>query len=83
MQPKPKREEQNMSKPSHIAYVVKEVTKDGKKKSYWRAVGAVWPHGKGDGFDVVIHEQISVGGRITCTVPRDDQAAAEADAAAE
>ena len=63
-----------MSKPSHIAYVVKEVTKDGKKQSYWRAVGAAWPHKNGGGFDVVIHEQISVSGRITCTVPKDDEA---------
>jgi hypothetical protein len=39
--------EKHMSKPSHIAYVVKEVTKDGKKQSYWRAVGAAWPHKNG------------------------------------
>jgi hypothetical protein len=70
--------EKHMSKPSHIAYGVKEVTKDGKKQSYWRAVGAAWPHKNGEGFDVVIHDQISVTGRITCTVPRAD----EADAAA-
>ena len=63
-----------MSKPSHIAYVVKDVIKDDKKQSYWRAVGAVWPHKNGGGFDVVIHEQISVSGRITCTVPKDDEA---------
>jgi hypothetical protein len=63
-----------MSKPSHIAYVVKDLTKDGKKQSYWRAVGAVWPHKNGEGFDVVIADQISVSGRITCTVPKDDEA---------
>ena len=45
-----------MSKPSHIAYGVKEVTKDGKKQSYWRAVGSAWPHKNGEGFDVVIHD---------------------------
>ena len=67
-----------MSKPTHIAYVVNKVRRNGKEESYWRAVGAVWPHGKGDGFDVVIHDQISVGGRITCTVPKDDQADAAA-----
>ena len=63
-----------MSKPSHIAYIVKEMTKDGKKQSYWRAVGAVWPHKNGEGFDVVIHDQISVTGRITCIVPKADEA---------
>jgi hypothetical protein len=75
--------EKHMSKPTHIAYVVKEVTKDGKKKSYWRKVGAVWPHKNGEGFDVVIHDQISVSGRITCTVPREDDAAEEAAPAEE
>jgi hypothetical protein len=63
-----------MSKPSHMAYVVSKVTKNGKEKSYWRAVGAVWPHKNGDGFDVVIHDQISVSGRIICTVPKADEA---------
>jgi hypothetical protein len=67
-----------MSKPSHIAYVVNKATKNGKEQSFWRAVGAVWPHKNGSGFDVVIHDQLSVTGRITCTVPKDD----EADAAA-
>jgi len=68
-----------MSKPSHIAYVVNETTKNGKKKSYWRAVGAVWPHEDSDGFDVVIHDQISVMGRITCRVPKEDEERATLD----
>ena len=71
-----------MSKPSHIAYVVKDLTKDGKKQSYWRAVGAVWPHKNGEGFDVVIADQISVSGRIACIVPKAGEAD-EADAATE
>jgi hypothetical protein len=61
-----------MSKPSHIAYVVKQPKEGTDKKAVWHAVGAVWPHGKGGGFDVVIHDQLSVSGRITCTVPKDD-----------
>jgi hypothetical protein len=36
-----------------------------------------WPHSKGDGFDVVIDEQISVTGRITCRAAKDGEAAAE------
>lgn len=60
-----------MSKPSHYAYIVLD-RKDDPKKKVWRRVGAVWPHGKGGGFDVVIDEQISVAGRITCTVPKDE-----------
>ena len=46
--------------------------RDPKKKD-WRRVGAVWPHGKGGGFDVVIYDQVAVSGRITCTVPKDDE----------
>ena len=43
-----------MSKPSHFAYVVNP-RKEDKDKKDWRRVGAVWPHGKGGGFDVVIY----------------------------
>jgi hypothetical protein len=56
-----------MSKPSHIAYVVADPKEGSEKKSMWREVGAVWPHKKGSGFDLVIYGQISVGGRIVCT----------------
>jgi hypothetical protein len=63
-----------MSKPTHIAYVVKQPKEGSDKKAVWHAVGAVWPHGKGGGFDLVIYDQVSVSGRITCTVPKDDQA---------
>ena len=34
--------------PSHRVYAV---TKVGKQ-TYWRAIGAVWPHGDGKGFGV-------------------------------
>jgi hypothetical protein len=57
-----------MSKPSHIAYVVNK-TDDEDRKDFWRPVGAVWPHKNGNGFDVVIYDQIAVSGRIVCTVP--------------
>jgi hypothetical protein len=62
--------------PTHIAYVVNENKKratDPKAKDFWRPVGVVWPHKSGEGFDVVIYDQISVGGRIVCTVPRDEE----------
>jgi hypothetical protein len=67
-----------MSKPSHNAYVVNK-KKDAKPddKGFWRPVGAVFAHGKGGGFDVVIHDQLSVSGRIVCTVPKDDEKAVE------
>jgi hypothetical protein len=39
----------------------------GRRGSYWLEVGVVWPHKNGNGFDIVIHEGISVSGRIVCT----------------
>jgi hypothetical protein len=69
-----------MNKPSHVAYVVNEPkgahVKDGvEQKAFWRPVGAVWPHKNGAGFDVVIHDQLAVSGRIVCTVPKEDKPA--------
>jgi hypothetical protein len=60
-----------MSKPSHTAYVVIDPKEGSEKKAIWRRVGSVWPHKKGNGFDVVIDPQISVCGRITCTEPKE------------
>ena len=65
-----------MSKPTHIAYVVNKASKPGAE-DFWRPVGAVFQHGKGNGFDLVIYDQIAVSGRITCTVPKDDKPATE------
>lgn len=59
------------SKPSHRAYVVTPA-KEGSKKGFWHEVGVVWPHKSGSGFDVVIHDGISVTGRIVCTEPKKD-----------
>jgi hypothetical protein len=56
-----------MNKPTHTAYVVKDPKEGTDGKAMWREVGAVWPHKNGKGFDVVIYEQLSVGGRIVCT----------------
>jgi len=47
-----------------VAYVVSTPKSGGKK--IWRPVGAIWPHGNGNGFDLVIHDQLSVTGRIVC-----------------
>lgn len=62
-----------MSKPSHRAYVVSTPKKPGEK-GFWHEVGVVWPHKTGNGFDVVIHEGISVSGRIVCTEPKEKTA---------
>jgi hypothetical protein len=61
------------SKPTHRAFVVTEAKKDSDKKSFFHEVGVVWPHRSGKGFDVVIHEGISVGGRVVCIEPKDKE----------
>ena len=60
-----------MSKPTHIAYVVIDPKEGSDKKAVWRKVGAVWPHKNGNGFDLVIDDQLSVTGRIVITEPKE------------
>jgi hypothetical protein len=48
----------------------------GDKKAFWHAVGSVWPHKSGSGFDLLIHGQLAVSGRIV-TTERKDRAATE------
>jgi hypothetical protein len=59
-----------MSKPTHRAYVVSAPKKRGEK-GFWHQVGVVFPHKTGTGFDVVLHEGISVSGRVVCTEPKE------------
>jgi len=59
-----------MSKsPSHRAYVVSTPKREGEK-GFFREVGVIWPHSKGNGFDLVVHENIAVQGRIVCLEPK-------------
>jgi hypothetical protein len=59
-----------MSKsPSHIAYVVDQPKEGEARKPFWRSVGVVFQHKSGKGFDLVIHPQLAVSGRVVCTVP--------------
>ncbi len=58
------------SKPSHRAYVVSKPKEGTDQKGFWREVGVIFPHSRGKGFDLVVHEGISVSGRSVCTEPR-------------
>jgi hypothetical protein len=60
------------SKPSHRAYVVSTPKKEGEK-GYWREVGVLFPHGSGTSYDLLIHEGISVSGRIVITQPKEKE----------
>jgi hypothetical protein len=59
------------NKPSHIAYVVAEPQRRGQR-SVWHRVATVWPHTKGNGFDLVIPPGVTLSGRIVCMEPRDE-----------
>ena len=56
-------------KPSHIAFIIIP-GKDDLDGRIWKAVGAVWPHRQGRGFDVVLNKGVSVKGRIVCHRPK-------------
>ncbi len=61
-----------MSKtPSHRAYVVSTPKREGEK-GFFREVGVIWPHSKNGGFDLVVHEGMSVHGRVVCLEPKKD-----------
>lgn len=62
-----------MSKPTHIAYIVNKAKEGTGGKDFWRSVGAVFQHGKGGGFDLVIHDQLAISGRIVCREAKDDR----------
>jgi len=65
-----------MAKPVFNAYIVHEYTnKDGKKDSFWTRIRAVFPHGDGKGYDVVL-EALPVNGRISLREPKADEAGA-------
>ena len=54
--------------PSHLAFVVSEPNGAGPdSRATWREIGIVFPHKKGSGFDLILHPQISVSGRIVIT----------------
>ena len=67
----------NNTPPSHRVYAV---TKEGKK-SYWRAIGAVWPHGDGEGFNMKLDYLPLNGAEIVIRKPKAEAEEAEAPAA--
>jgi hypothetical protein len=60
--------------PSHRVYAV---TRDGKK-SYWNAIGAAWPHGDGEGFNVKLDYLPINGADIVIRKPKADVNPADA-----
>ena len=61
------------NQPTFHVYVVSETKMGFQKKTHWTKIGAVFPHGKGGGFDVVIAEGIAVAGRLVCVPPKEKE----------
>ena len=40
--------------PSHRVYLVEEVPEGSEKKPFWQSIGALWPHGDGKGYNVIL-----------------------------
>jgi hypothetical protein len=64
--------------PSHRVYAV---TKNGNR-NYWQKIGAVWPHGDGEGFNLKLDYLPLNGAEIVIRKPKADEADAAADEAA-
>jgi hypothetical protein len=64
------------NRPSHRVYAV---TKNGKK-SYWRAIGAAWPHSDGEGFNLKLDYLPLNGAEIKIRKPKADEAETTAEA---
>ena len=52
------------NKPTHTAFVVADAPEGSDKEPNWFQIGAVWPHGDGDGFEVVLPPGVTVSGRL-------------------
>jgi hypothetical protein len=52
------------SKPTHLAYQVRNSGEGSNKKSFWTRIGAAWAHNDGKGFNIQL-ESVPLDGRIT------------------
>jgi hypothetical protein len=58
--------------PSHIAYIVTNPSGGGPdSRATWREIGILFPHKSGRGWDLLLHPQVAVSGRIVITERRD------------
>ena len=62
------------NKPTHTAFVVADAPEGSDKKAQWFEISAVWTHGDGKGFDILIPPGVTVSGRIVCRARKGDEA---------
>ena len=54
--------------PSHRVYAVTK----GKKKNFWRTIGAAWPHADGEGFNLKLDYLPLNGAEIVIRKPKEE-----------
>lgn len=58
--------------PSHIAYIVSNPSGEGPdSRANWREIGILFPHKNGRGWDLLLHPQLAVSGRVVITERRE------------
>ena len=59
-----------MARFAHVAYLVKNISKEGDKKrrGIWTKIGAAWEHADKKGFDIIL-DALPVDGQLTLRVP--------------
>ncbi len=51
-------------------YVVDEFESSGEQRKTYTQVGNLFPHAKGDGFNLLIHRGIAVSGELVAFPPK-------------
>jgi len=64
------------SKPTHEAFVVRNFERDGEQDASWLKVGAAFAHRDGKGFDIVL-DAMPVTGRVVVREVRERNRADE------
>ena len=69
------------SRPTHTAFHVRRYKMNGEYRSEYTAIGAAWPHGDGEGLDIVL-QCFPTNGRISIrrNKPKAEQAEQPAQA---
>ena len=64
-------------RPTHTAFIVRNAREGSPEKPRWIECGAVWAHKSGNGFDLVLFDQLAVSGKIVCLVRKDRESNGE------
>lgn len=66
------------NKPTHmIAYVVNTIGKGENQREVWRNVGTLFPFKEGEGFHLVVHDQMAITGKVVIRPPKAKEDAQE------